>query len=64
MLRLNEKIRLHPSEERVFSILTGDRSVPSTVAEYNRSLELARAACQGDSPEEKLLQHIIENLET
>ena len=60
MIRLGDKIRLNPREKRSYAVLTDGMPSPTTAEGLNKSLDAAKLSYPGETAEEKLLRHLLD----
>lgn len=60
MLRSGNKIRLTEQDKEMLILLTGESPSVTTVAALNNFLEIQKGQFAGDTPEEILLRHLVE----
>lgn len=62
MIRSGNRIRLSKKDKEQLIILTGSIPTMNTVDGLTRHIERAKETFSGDSPEEKLLRHLLDKL--
>ena len=60
MLRSGNKIRLTKQDRELVTLLTGETPEVTTVAALNNFLEIQKGQFAGDTPEEILLRHLVD----